>query len=103
MSDCVRISLPIEQIRGYCAQRPIRRLSMFGSALRDDFGSNSDLDLLVEYIPGIPVTLLDMAQQEIELAQIVGRRIDLRTPNELSPYFRQHVIDTAQVLYERAG
>jgi hypothetical protein len=98
-----RIELPTEQIRAYCDRRPIRRLAVFGSALRGDFGPHSDVDLLVEYVPGVPVTLLDMAQQEIELAQIVKRKVDLRTRQELSPYFRQRVLDTARVIYERAA
>lgn len=95
--------LPIEPLRAYCERQPIRRLAVFGSVLRDDFSATSDVDLLVEYVPNIPVTLLDMAQQEIDLTQIVGRQIDLRTSNELSPYFRQQVLDTAKVIYERAG
>lgn len=99
----VTVELPTEQIRAYCARRPIRRLAVFGSALCGNFGPDSDVDLLVEYVPGVPVTLLDMAQQEIELTQIVKRKVDLRTPHELSPYFRQQVIDTARVIYERAG
>ena len=94
-------TLPVEAIRGYCLQRPIQRLSLFGSALRDDFTAASDLDLLVEYAPGVPVTLIDMAQQEIELGAIVGRRVDLRTAAELSPYFRQAVVEGAEPIYER--
>lgn len=61
----------------------------------------SDIDLLVEYQPGARVTLLDMAQQEIELSELIGRKVDLRTPNELSLYFRQQVLDEAVTLYER--
>ncbi|GAB4549847.1 MAG: nucleotidyltransferase [Anaerolineae bacterium] len=103
MLNHVRIDLPTEQIRAYCDQHPIQRLAIFGSALRDDFNPGSDVDLLVEYASGIPVTLLDMAQQEIDLTRILQRKVDLRTPNELSPYFRQQVIDGAMVIYERAG
>lgn len=102
MMDVFRVRLPLEKIRTYCRQQPVLRLSVFGSALREDFSLESDLDLLVEYLPGHPVTLLDMAQQEIELSDIIGRRIDLRTSQELSPYFRQQVIQMAQVIYERA-
>lgn len=103
MLKSARMILPIEQIRAYCDRHPIQRLAVFGSALRDDFGSKSDVDLLVEYVPGVPVSLMDMAEQEIELAGIVQRRVDLRTPNELSRHFRQQVIEGAMVIYERTG
>lgn len=94
------IPLPLEAIRDYCERQPVRRLSLFGSVLRDDFTDDSDIDMLVEYIPGAKVTLLDMAQQEIDLGAIIERKVDLRTPNELSRYFRQQVIDTAVPIYE---
>lgn len=103
MLKTTRSFLPTEQIRAYCDQHPIQRLAVFGSALREDFSSKSDVDLLVEYLPGVPVSLLDMAQQEIELAGIVKRKVDLRTANELSPHFRQQVIEGAMVIYERTG
>jgi hypothetical protein len=93
--------LPLEAIRNYCVAQPIRRLSVFGSVLRADFGPHSDLDLLVEYTPGVPVTLADMAQQELDLAQIVKREVDLRTASELSPYFRPRVVATSVLIYER--
>lgn len=97
----VQISLPIEQIRIYCQSQPIQHLSLFGSVLRDDFSPESDIDILVEYLPDAVITLLDMAQQEIDLSAIIGHKVDLRTANELSPYFRQDVIDTAMLIYER--
>ncbi|MCA9907257.1 MAG: nucleotidyltransferase domain-containing protein [Anaerolineae bacterium] len=102
MSDLpsISIDLPIDDLRMFCKRHPVRRLPLFGSALRLDFTATSDVDLLVEYEPGARVTLLDMAQQEIELSELVGRKVDLRTPNELSRYFRQQVIDEAVTLYE---
>ena len=103
MLNRVRIDLPTEQIRTYCAQQPIQRLAIFGSTLRDDFSPSSDVDMLVDYVPGVPVTLLDMAQQEIDLTHILQRKVDLRTSNELSPYFRQQVSDVAMVIYTRAS
>lgn len=103
MNTPFAIALPIDAIRAYCAGQPIHRLAVFGSVLRADFSPDSDVDLLVEYVPGVPVTYLDMAGQEIDLGEIVGRKIDLRTPAELSPYFRQQVIESAQVIYERHG
>lgn len=88
-------------LRRFCERYPVQRLALFGSALRADFSAESDIDMLVDYVPGARVTLLDMAQQEIELSELVGRKVDLRTPAELSRYFRQQVLDTAVVLYER--
>jgi len=95
-----RIPLPAEAIRDYCRRQPIRRLSVFGSVLRDDLSAASDIDLLVEYVPGVPVTLVDVAQQEIDLGAIIGHRVDVRTAADLSPYFRQAVIDVARIIYE---
>ena len=101
MFNQTAILLPLEAIGEYCERHPFKRLSLFGSALRDDFTDESDVDLLVEYLPGARVTLLDMAQQEIDLGEIIERKVDLRTPNELSRHFRQQVMDTALPIYER--
>jgi hypothetical protein len=75
---------------------------VFGSALRDDFGPDSDIDTLVEFEPGARVSFFDMVTMEMELTDMMGRQVDLRTPQELSRYFRQTVLDTARVVYERA-
>jgi hypothetical protein len=103
MSDSLSlpVELPMMALRRFCERYPVQRLALFGSALRADFSAESDIDMLVDYVPGARVTLLDMAQQEIELSELVGRKVDLRTPAELSRYFRQQVLDTAVVLYER--
>src|SRR4051812_19556929 len=93
--------LPIEDIIAFCRRYPIRKLSLFGSAQRDDFTSESDVDLLVEFEPGAVITYFDIAGMEIELTDIVGRKVDLRTPQELSRYFRDKVVRTAELLYER--
>lgn len=97
----MNISIPKEEIRTFCEQHHIRKLSLFGSVLRNDFRPDSDVDVLVEYEPGAIVTFLDMAGQEIELSDLFKRTVDLRTPDELSRYFRQKVLDTAEKLYER--
>ena len=83
-----------------CEQHHIRRLSLFGSQLKGTAGPDSDIDLLVEFFPDARPTLLDMAQIEIELSQALdGRKVDLRTPQDLSHYFRDEVVRTAQVQY----
>ena len=95
-----RIALPLDAIRAYCRLRPIRRLAVFGLALREDFSADSDVDLLVDYLPGVPATLLDMAQQELDLAALIGRPVDIRTAAELSTHCRRSVVDAAWPIYE---
>ncbi|MYC97566.1 MAG: nucleotidyltransferase [Caldilineaceae bacterium SB0661_bin_32] len=81
----------------------MRRLAVFGSALRDDFGPDSDIDLLVEFEPERIPGLLGIAGMEIELSELFsGRKVDLCTAEDLSPYFRQDVLDRAEVQYARA-
>ena len=74
-------------------------MSLFGSALRDELTPESDIDLLVEYMPGAKVSLFTMARQERRLTEVIGFKVDLRTPNELSDYFRQEVEDGARLIY----
>ena len=90
-----RISIDPERIAEFCRRNHIRRLSLFGSVLREDFTPQSDVDFLVEFEPGTRVGYL-------ELTEMIGRKADLRTPAELSRYFRQEVVDTAEVLHEQA-
>jgi predicted nucleotidyltransferase len=87
-------------LSSFCEANGIRRLAIFGSAIRDDFGPDSDIDVLVEFeadrIPG----LLGLAGIELELSRLFrGRRVDLRTLEDLSPYFRQEVLATAELQY----
>ncbi len=103
MSKAGKLQLPLEAIRAYCNPRPIRRLSLFGSALREDFKPESDIDLLVEYAPGAGISYLDIVQQQMDLSKMIGRPVDLLTPQSLSPYFRQEVIDSAEPLYDVEG
>jgi len=91
--------IPKDRIAEFCRRNYIRRLSLFGSVLRDDFSSESDVDLLVEFDPDHIPGLITLAGMEIELSEILGRKADLRTAEDLSPYFRQKVVDTAQVQY----
>jgi predicted nucleotidyltransferase len=95
------IRLPHEQIADFCRRHHIRRLALFGSILRDDFGPHSDVDVLVEFEPGTRTGLRFFAMQD-ELSTIVGRRVDLNTPQCLSKYFRDEVLSEADVLYDAA-
>ena len=93
------IALPKNKIAEFCKQHHIRKLSLFGSYLHGDFGPESDIDLLVEFemdhIPG----LITLSGMEIELSEILGRKVDLRTPEDLSRYFRKEVVESAEVQY----
>lgn len=97
----VQIEIPKEEIANFCQRNHIRRLSLFGSVLHDDFSHDSDIDMLVEFDPGQVGGYLRLASMEIELTGILGRTVDLRTPAELSRYFRKEVCDTAIVQYEQ--
>ena len=98
-----QLSIPKSRLAEFCKAHGIQRLSIFGSALRADFGPESDVDVLVEFAPGRTLGLLGIAGLEIELSTLFGgRKIDLRTPEDLSRYFRQEVLDTAEVQYAQA-
>lgn len=99
MERTLPIAIPKEKLVEFCQRHHIRKLSLFGSVLRDDFTDKSDVDFLVEFEPGTRVTFLDLAGMEHELTEMIQRKADLRTPNELSRYFRQEVLDLAVVQY----
>ncbi len=97
----IRQDLPRQAIARFARHHHIRRLAVFGSALREDFSGESDVDFLVEFEPGHVPGLLRLARMERELsALLAGRRVDLRTPQDLSRYFRQQVVEEAEVVYE---
>ena len=96
------LEIPEQPIAEFCRRHSIRRLSLFGSILRDDFGPDSDIDMLVQFESGRVPGLLRMAGLEIELSGILGRKADLRTAAELSRHFRQDVLREAQAQYVAA-
>jgi predicted nucleotidyltransferase len=93
------ISIDSHTVAEFCRRNQIRRLALFGSYLTDNFHPDSDIDMLVEFEPSARVGLLGMARMEIELSDLLGRKVDLRTPEDLSRYFRDKVVSSAQVLY----
>ena len=95
------IEIRQDQIDEFCRRRRIRRLSLFGSILRDDFGPDSDIDVLVEFEPGARVGLLFFSIER-ELSELLGRKVDLHTPGFLSRYFRDEVLAEAEVQYDAA-
>ena len=98
-----RLTVPQGKIREFCLRNHIRKLALFGSVLRDDFGPESDIDVLVEFDSGAEVGFFELYDMEQELAAILGvRRVDLNTPACLSQYFRQQVLAEARVEYVEA-
>lgn len=97
-----RIDIPTERVAEFCRANHIRRLALFGSVLRDDFGPDSDVDVLVEFGPEARIGLLSLAGLEIELGELLGRKVDLNTPGFLSDYFRDEVLAEAEVHYDAA-
>lgn len=97
----VKIDISKEQIADFCRKHGIRKIALFGSALRDDFMPESDVDVLVEFEPGHTPGLAFFTMQR-ELSGILGRKVDLNTAGDLSPYFRDEVLSEAQVLYDAA-
>lgn len=93
------ILLNKDKIKAFCKKHHILSLALFGSILTSDFGPKSDIDILVnfdvEYIPN----LFDLVDMESELSLILGRTVDLKTPNDLSPYFRDEVLSNAEIIY----
>ena len=87
-----------ERLSDFCQRHHIRKLALFGSVLRDDFGPSSDVDVLVEFEPG-HVPGLAFFAMESELSEIIGRKVDLNTPQFLSQYFREHVLAEAEEQY----
>jgi predicted nucleotidyltransferase len=94
------VAFPREKIRDFCARNHIRKLSLFGSVLTHRFGEDSDIDVLVEFEPGNVPGYFELVGMELELSEMLGRKVDLRTPEELSRYFRDEVVASAAVQYE---
>jgi predicted nucleotidyltransferase len=98
----LQISVPQDQIAAFCRRHRIRKLSFFGSVLRDDFTPASDIDVLVEFEAGARVGLITLAGMEIELSRILGRKPELHTVKGLNPHFRDDVLKHAEVQYDEA-
>lgn len=96
------MAIAIDRVRiaDFCQAHHIRKLALFGSVLRPDFQGHSDVDVLVEFEPGQVPGLVFFAIQD-ELAEILGRPVDLNTAQFLSPYFRDEVVSGAETLYVR--
>ena len=93
------IQMDAERVADFCRAHHILRLALFGSVLTDRFGPESDVDVLVEFDPNNIPTLFEVVAMERELSSVIGRKADMRTPKDLSRYFRDEVMRTAQVQY----
>lgn len=100
MSNQRKVIIPRDKIAEFCKRNHIQRLSLFGSVIRGEVGSDSDIDILVEFKKGNKPGFLGLAKLERELSQLLsGEKVDLRTPEELSKYFRDEVLSKAEVQY----
>lgn len=91
-----------DELSDFCKRHHIRRLAIFGSALRDDFGRESDVDVLVDFVPGHTPGFFRLFEMEEELSSLFGdHKVDMRTPEDLSRYFRDEVVAKAEVQYVR--
>jgi predicted nucleotidyltransferase len=97
-----RIDLPLAAIRDICCRHHVRELSIFGSALRDDFRSDSDVDLLVEFEPEARIGLMEFGKLQRELEAAFGRKVDLVPKDGLRRLLRDEVLSTARALYAAA-
>lgn len=96
------IAFPKAELAEFCRRNHILKLSLFGSVLSDDFGPESDVDVLVEFEEDHTPGFFELARMEEELAGLLGgRKVDLRTPQDLSRYFREEVLASAEVQYAR--
>jgi predicted nucleotidyltransferase len=98
-----RLKFPDGFLEGFCKRNNIRKLSLIGSVLRADFRPDSDVDIIVEFEQGKTPSLLRMAGLEIELSKILGRKVDLRTPEDLGRHMRQRIMAEAQLQYAYRG
>ncbi len=102
MNKRVNLDIPKKQLAEFCKKNHITKLSFFGSSLRDDFGPDSDVDVLVEFEAEAHVGLIGFAGLELELSEILGRKVDLNTPAFISKYYREEVLAEAEVQYDAA-
>lgn len=95
----LQIKIPKEELRKFCRRKYIRKMALFGSVLTDRFRKNSDIDVLVEFDPAHVPGLFELTKMEFELGDIFHRKVDLRTPLDLSPYFREDVLAGSYKIY----
>jgi len=103
LMSALPIAIPKEFLREFCEWDHIRKLSLFGSVLTPRFRPESDIDVLVEFDPGHTPGLLTLAGMENEISERLGRKVDMRTAEDLSRYFRDEVVASALPQFERTS
>lgn len=102
-----QINLDMEKIKEFCEKWTIREFSVFGSVLRDDFRPDSDVDVLVEFVPNHGWSLFDHFRMQDELAEMLGRKVDLVSKRAVlssaNKFTRREILNSAQVIYANAG
>jgi len=93
------VEIPSDRLAELCRRYRVRELSLFGSALREDFGPDSDVDVLVEFEPSAQVGFLTLSKMRRELSALLGRRVDLVPKRGLKEKIRRGVLDSARVIY----
>jgi uncharacterized protein len=97
-----RLNIDKDKVKAFCERNQVSKLAVFGSVLRDDFGPHSDVDILVDFVPGQTPGFFQLAEMEQELSSLCEhRKVDLRTPQDLSRCFRDQVVASAEVQYVR--
>ena len=100
MTYSLEQKIPKDTLADFCKKNHIRKLSVFGSAARGDLQPDSDIDLLVEFEQDLTPGLFSIVRMEMELTEMLGRKVDLRTPEDLSQYFRDEVVRNAEIQYQ---
>ena len=94
-----RISFRKEEIADFCRRNHIRRLAFFGSVLQDRFGPDSDVDVLVDFEPDAQIGFMSLSRMQRELAELLGRPVDLVPRDGLKPIIREAVLPAAEEIY----
>ena len=100
MSYSLEQKMSKEELADFCRKNYISKFSIFGSAIRDQLQPDSDIDILVEFEQNHTPGLFSIVRMEMELSKIIGRKVDLRTPEDLSQYFRDEVVQNAELQYQ---
>ena len=96
----LRLPIPRDEIAAFCRKHGIRKFSLFGSVLRDDFGPDSDVDVLAEFEPGVRFSLFDLVDMEDELSKIVGRNAEIVEFQALRSWMQEEVSGSMELFYE---
>ncbi|MEN6378616.1 MAG: nucleotidyltransferase domain-containing protein [Methanofastidiosum sp.] len=103
MRSNISFVIPDKKLAKFCKDNHIKKLSLFGSVLTEEFNSNSDIDILVEFEEGLTPGIFKILEMEEELSSFFSRRkVDLRTPNDISRYFREQVTESSEVIYAKS-